>query len=141
MRGVPRERLAISFAPSSASARPITRGAARDDALQLLGRIEIEPDRNAEPVAQRRGQEPGAGRRADQGELGEIDLHRARRRPRADDEVELEILHRRIKDFLDRRIEAVDLVDEQDVARLEIGELRREIARLGDDRAPRSSGN
>ena len=28
----------------------------------------------------------------------------------------------------------MNLVDEQDVARLEIGELRREIARLGDDR-------
>ena len=45
-------------------------------------------------------------------------LHRARRRPLADDEVELEVLHRRIEDFLDRRIEPVDLVDEQHVARL-----------------------
>ena len=60
---------------------------------------------------------------------------RARRRPLADDEVELEILHRRIEDFLDRRVEAMDLVDEQHVAVFEIGEQRREIARLGDDRA------
>ena len=66
--------------------------------------------------------------------MGEVDLHRARRRPRADDEVELEILHRRIQNFLDRRIEAVDLVDEQYVARLEIGELRRQVPRLDDDR-------
>ena len=97
--------------------------AAGDNALQLLGGIKIEADRNAEPVAQRRSEEPGAGRRADQGEPGEVDLHRARRRPRADDEVELEILHRRIENLLDRRIEAVNLVDEQHVARLEIGEL------------------
>ncbi len=64
----------------------------------------------------------------------EIDLHRARRRPLADDEVELEVLHRRIKDFLHRRVEPVDLVDEQHVARLEIGEQRGEIAGLGDHR-------
>ena len=65
----------------------------------------------------------------------EIDLDRARRRPLADDEVELEILHRRIEDFLDRRIEPVNLVDEQHVARLEIGEQRGKIAGLGDHRA------
>ena len=34
-----------------------------------------------------------------QREAGEIDLHRARGRPFADDQVELEILHRRIEDF------------------------------------------
>ena len=79
--------------------------------------------------------QPGAGRRADEGEFGEVDLHRTRRRPGADDEVELEVLHRGIKDFLDRRIEAMDLVDEQDVARLEIGELRGEVAGFGDDRS------
>ena len=48
--------------------------------------------------------------------------------PFADDQIELEILHRGIEDFLDRRIEAVDLVDEEHVARLEIGQERREIA-------------
>ena len=65
----------------------------------------------------------------------QIDLHRARRRALADDEVELEILHGRIEDFLDRRIEPVDFVDEQHVARLEIGEQRGEVAGLGDHRA------
>ena len=64
-------------------------------------------------------------------------LHRARRRPLADDEVELKILHRRIEDLLDRRGQPVDLVDEQDVARLEIGEQRREIAGARDHRARR----
>ncbi len=71
----------------------------------------------------------------DQGEFGKIDPHRARRRPFADDQVELEILHRRIEDFLDRRVEPVDLVDEQHVALFEIGQQRRQIARLGDHRA------
>ena len=67
--------------------------------------------------------------------LAEVDLDRARRRPGADDQVELEVLHRRIENFLDRRVEAMNLVDEQHVARLEIGELRGEVARLGDHRA------
>ncbi len=88
------------------------------------------------PKRSRKGrrQQPGARGRADQRELREIDLDRARRRPGADDEIELEILHRGIENFLHRRIEAMDFVDEQHVARLEIGQLRGEIARLGDDR-------
>jgi hypothetical protein len=36
----------------------------------------------------------------------------------ADDEVELEILHRRIEHLLDRRVEPMDFVDEQNVALL-----------------------
>ena len=63
------------------------------------------------------------------------DLHRARRRPLADHQIEFVILHRGIENFLHRRIEAVDLVDEQNVARLEIGENGGEIARLGQHRA------
>ncbi len=49
--------------------------------------------------------------------------------------IQLVILHRRIEDLLHRRIEAVDLVDEQDVALFEVGELRGEIPGLGDHRA------
>ena len=45
------------------------------------------------------------------------------------------VLHRRIENFLDRRIEPVDLVDEEHVAILEIGEERGEVAGLGDHRA------
>ena len=67
--------------------------------------------------------------------LGEVDLDRARRRPLADDEVELVVLHGGIEDLLHRRVEAVDLVDEEDVAVLQVGEQRGEVAGLGDDRA------
>ena len=52
----------------------------------------------------------------------------------ADNEVELEVLHRGIEDLFDRRIEPVDLVDEEDVALLEVGEQRGEVAGLRDDR-------
>ena len=135
MRGVPRARLAISFAPSSRkieAQHPALRG---DDGQQFLGRIEVEPDGNAEAVAQGRGEQAGAGGGADQRERRKLDLHRARRRPFADDEIEFEILHRRIKDFFDRRIEAMDLVDEENIARLEIGEDGGKIARLGQHRS------
>ena len=135
MRGVPRERLAISFAPSSRHADPEHARAALHDQLQFVDGVELEPDRDAEAVAQRRREEPGAGRRADQRELRQLDLDRARRRPLADDQVELVVLHGRIEDFLDRRVEAVDLVDEEHVALLEVGELRGEVAGLGDHRA------
>src|SRR3546814_5536921 len=66
-------------------------------------------------------------RSADEGELRQVDPHRTRRRPFADHDVERTVLHRRIEDFLDRGRQAVDLVDEQHVAILEIGEQRREV--------------
>ena len=103
--------------------------------LQLGMRVEVQPHRNAEAVAQRRGQQAGAGGGADERELGEVDPDRARRRPLADDEVELVVLHGRIEDLLHRRIEAVDLVDEQHVAVFEVGQQRGQVAGLGDHRA------
>ena len=135
MRGVPRERRAISVPPSSVSGSAEDAGAAPHDVLELVDLVEIEPDRNAEAVAERRRQQPEARRRADQREGREADLDRARRRPLADDQVELEILERRIEDFLDRRRQPVDLVDEQDVALFEVGEQRGEVAGPGDHRA------
>ncbi len=111
-----------------------TRGAA-DDLFELGDRIEIEADRDSEAVAQRGGQQPLAGGRADEGEFGEVDADRAGRGTLADHEVECAVLHRRVEDFLDRGGEAVDLVDEQDVAVLEVGQQGGEIARLGDHRA------
>ena len=53
----------------------------------------------------------------------------------ADDQIQLEILHRWVEDFLDRGLQAVDLVDEQHVARLEVGEDRGEIPGALDHRA------
>ena len=107
---------------------------ARDDAFEFFDAVEVETHGDAEAVAQRRRQQAEARRGADQRELGEVDAHRARRRTLADDEVELIVLQRRIEDFLDRRAQAMDLVDEEDVAVFEVGEQRREIAGLGDDR-------
>ena len=96
-------------------------GTARQDLRQLGSLIKQQPQRNAETLAQRPGDQPRAGRRADQRERRQVDADRARARPLADDQVELKILHRRVEDLLDRRRQAVDLVDEQQVARLQVG--------------------
>ena len=50
--------------------------------------------------------------------------------PLPDHDVELVVLHRRVEDLLDRRRHPVDLVDEEHLAFLEVGQHRREVARL-----------
>ena len=57
--------------------------------------------------------------------------------PFADHDVDLEVLERRIEDLLDDRRQPMDLVDEQHVARLEVGEQRREVAGALEHRARR----
>ena len=110
-------------------------GAPGHDQVQFLDRVELQPGRNAEPIAQRRRQKAQPGRRADQGKGLQLDPHGARGRAFADHQVQFEVLERRIEDLLDRRVHAVDLVDEQHVARLEIGQDRREVPGPGQNRA------
>ena len=94
-------RRAVIVQRQAENARP-----APHDQLQFFDRVEIQPHRNAEPVAQRIGQQPEPRRRRHKRELRQINLHRPRRRTFADDQVKLVILHRRIEDFLDRRVTA-----------------------------------
>ena len=68
MRGVPRARRAISSAPSAVTAMPSTRAPRLTISSSSSRGVEIEPHRNAEAVAQRRGEQAGARRRADQRE-------------------------------------------------------------------------
>ena len=68
---------------------------------------------------------------------GRSSVERARRGPLADDDVDAEVLHRRVEDLLDGAVEAVDLVDEQHVARLERREDRGEVALALERRARR----
>ena len=88
----------------------------------------LEPERDAEAVAQRRRQQTGAGGGADQRERREVEAQRAGARPLADDDVDRAVLHRRVEDLLDRPRQPVDLVDEEDVARLERRQDRRQVA-------------
>src|SRR6185437_6816458 len=93
----------------------------------ILDPVELEALHDAEPVAQRRSQESRAGGRPDQREGRQVQLDRARRRPLPDHDVELTVLHGRIEHLLDDRREAVDLVDEEHVARLQVGQDGREV--------------
>ena len=135
MRGVPRERLAISAAPSAIAIDAQDLRGPAHDAGQFLRAVELQALDDAEAVAQRRGQQACARGRADQGEGRQVELDRTRGRALADHDVDLVVLHRRVQHFLDDGREAVDLVDEQHVVRLQVGEQRGQVAGLLDHRA------
>ena len=75
-----------------------------------------------------RGEFAGAGGGGDEGELGKVELDGARGGPGVDDDVEAVVFHRGVEVFLDGGVEAVDFVDEEEVAFLEIGEDAGEVA-------------
>ncbi len=102
--------------------------------LQLFGAVVIEPLAHGEAREQRRGQQSAARGGADQGEARQIQPHAAGVGSLVDDDVELEILHRRIEVLLDRLLQAMDFVDEEDVARFEVRQQAGQVARLLDGR-------
>ena len=91
---------------------------------------------NAEPRPERRGQQARPGRRADEREPLETHLDRPRARPLADYDVHLVVFERGIQDLFDDRRHAVNLVDEQYIAR---GEIRHDPDQIAGpfDRRPR----
>ena len=135
MRGVPRERRASSMGPGGLGLDPEEPRRARDDLGEVGDVVVVEPFDDPEAVAERRGQEPGPSRGPDQREGLQVELDGARRRALADHDVELEFLQRGIEDLLDHRAQAVDLVDEQDAAALQVGEDRGEIGGALQDRS------
>ena len=143
-------RLTIRGCPAAASGDGLDGGRldrdaqdlrrALDDLGELLVGVEVEPVRGPEPVAQRGADAAGTGRRADDRERLQAQPQRPGRRPLADHHVERVVLHRRIEDLLDRPVEPMDLVDEQDVALVERGQDRREVAGALDRPGPRCTG-
>ena len=128
MRGVPRERLAISSAPSDSSSTPRIVRDPPQDRGELVVRVVVEPGHEAEPVAERSADETGARRGRDEREAREVEPDRARTRALADHDVEAEVLHCGIEALLDDARQPVHLVDEQHVAVVEVGEDRGEVA-------------
>jgi len=88
------------------------------------------PNRSRSGVASR----PALRGGGHQGEGSQIDADRARRRPFADHQIQHVILHGRVEDLLHIGRQAVDLVDEQDVAGFQIGQDGRQVAGLGQHR-------
>ena len=134
MRGGPRERRAMAARRFRIDLDPEDRRGAKNHSLEIVFGIEVETVHDAEAASKRRRQETGARRRADEGEVGDRDLHRLRGRTLTDDDVELEVLHRRIEHLFDGGMESMNLVDEQHVPGLEVREQRHQIARFLDER-------
>jgi hypothetical protein len=59
----------------------------------------------------------------------------ARRRALADHDVDLVVLQRRVEDLLDDRAQAVDLVDEEHIVALQVGQDGRQVLGLLEHRA------
>ena len=99
-----------------------------DDALQLGGLVELHVRGEAEAVAQRRRQQSRARGGADQGERGQFERDGGGAGALADDHVDAEVLHRHVQHLLGGPGHAVDLVEEEDLALLEGGEDRGQVA-------------
>ena len=110
-------------------------GRALDDAGELVVGVIVEAVHQAEARAQRCGEHARAGGGTHQREARQVDLDGTRRRPGIDDDIQPVILHRRIQIFLDGGMQAVDFIDEEHVALLDVGEDAGEVARLLDLRA------
>ena len=101
------------------------------------GVVQVEPVRDAEAVAQRRGEQARARGGADERELRQVEGDDARARALADRDRQLAVLHRGIEGLLDRARQAVDLVHEEHGARLERREEGGDVALALERRARR----
>ncbi len=103
-----------------------------DDIGQILDAVIIQAIRDAKTIAQGACEHARARGGTHECETRDIQANRAGSGPLADNDIEGEVLHRRVQDLLDLTVEAMNLIDEQDVARLQVGENRREVARASD---------
>ena len=103
-------------------------GGALDDPAEFVVGVELEAEEDAEAGAQRGGEQTGTRGGSDEGEG--IDAHdvRAGRGAGADHDVELVVLERGVEFFFHDGLEAVDLVEEEDLAGLEVGEDSGHVA-------------
>ena len=106
---------------------------ARHDGRKLRRLVVAEAVDETEAGAERRGDEADARCRAHEGEARQFQTHAAGVRPLVDEDVDREVLHRGVEIFLHRLRHAVDLVDEDDVARLQGGQESGEVRRLRED--------
>ena len=104
---------------------------ARNDFIEFFNSVELQPGRDAKTVTQWRCQQAKTRGRTHERKGLQLDPHRAGRRPFANDQIKLKILHRRVEHLFDHRVHTVNFVDEKHIPCLKIGEDRREITRLG----------
>ena len=109
--------------------------AAADDALERRMVVVVESRLQREARAERRGEQAAAGGGADEREARDREADAAGVGALVDHDVQPEVLHRGVEVLLDGLRDAVDFVDEQDVALLEAGEQAGEVAGFLDDGA------
>jgi hypothetical protein len=97
-------------------------GGALDYPAEFVVGIELEAEKDAEAGAERRREQAGARGGSDEGEG--VDAHDvgARRGAGADHDVELVVLECGVELFFHDGLEAVDLIEEEDLPGLEVGE-------------------
>ena len=134
-RGVPRERVGDELRGVLVHVDLEDLRRAHDDLEEILGRVVVELLEHAEARAERLRQEPLARRRPDEREGRDLDLDRPRVRALVDEDVDGVVLHRRVEVLLDGDVDAVDLVDEEDVELGQLGEDAGEVGGLFEDGA------
>lgn len=103
-------------------------GGALDDVREFLLIVVVQAVDEAEAGAEGGCEHAGARGGTDEGETGEIDLDGAGGGAGIDDDVEAVVFHGRVEVFLDGGVEAVDLIDEEDVAFLDVREDAGEVS-------------
>ena len=107
---------------------PEDAGRAQDDRGQVVFLVEVEPVGRPESIAQRTADPARPGRGPDHRERLQGQPQRPCRGALADHHVEGVVLHRRVQDLLDGPVQAMDLVDEQDVVVVQRGQDRGQVA-------------
>ena len=128
MRGVPRRAAGDFQGAGLVDGHAENFRRALHDELQIVMRVELQPQHDAEARAQGRGEQSGAGRGADEGEWLDVHSVGASGRALPDHDVELVVFERGIQHFFERRLQAVDFVNEQDLLLAQVGEDGGEVA-------------
>jgi len=101
---------------------------ALDDQQQFLRGVKLQPQGDAETVAQRRGELAGAGRGADKREMRQLQMQGVGGWTFAENNINGVVLHGRVQNFLVRPVQSVNFIHKQDVALAEIGKHGNKIA-------------
>ena len=128
MRGVPRERLGDLGDAGLVGLDPEQPRRAVQDRDEVGGVVVVEVRGEAEPVAQRGRQQPGAGRGPHDGERRQLERDGGGPGALADDDVDPEVLHGQVEHLLGGAAHPVDLVEEEHLALVERGQHRGEVA-------------
>ena len=103
-------------------------GGAGDDDAQLVVGVELQAEKDSEARAERRREQAGARGGGDEGEGANLHDVGARGGALADDDVQLVVLQRGVELLFEDGLEAVDFVEEEDLALAQVGEDGGEVS-------------